>query len=62
MAVPLLAIAALLLPMMLAQTVMQVRAGVAFGPASAEPMVGFSLLSAGGVLWALARGPCLWLA
>lgn len=57
LAVPLLAIAALLLPMMLAQTIMQLRAGVAFGPEAAAPLIGFSLLSAGAVyfLWRLAR-------
>ncbi len=57
LAVPLLAIAALLLPMMLAQTIMQLRAGVAFGPEAAAPLAGFSLLSAGAAwfLWTLTR-------
>lgn len=58
LAIPLLSIAALLLPMMLAQTAMQLRAGVAFGPEAAAPLVGFSVVSAGAAwfLWALARG------
>lgn len=47
--IPLLSVAALLLPMMLVQTVMQFRAGVAFGPEAAAPLVGFSLVSAGAV-------------
>lgn len=53
LAVPLLAIAALLLPMMLAQTVMQVRAGVSFGAEAAAPLLGFSLLSAGAAYFLL---------
>lgn len=55
LSVPLLAIAALLLPMMLAQTVMQLRAGVAFGPEAAAPLLGFSAVSAGAAyfLWRL---------
>lgn len=54
-AVPLLSIAALLLPMMAAQTLMQLRAGVALGPESLAPLIGFSLLSpaAGWFLWRL---------
>ena len=58
LAIPLLAIAAFLLPMMLAQTVMQVRAGATFGPEAAAPLAGFSLVSAGAAwfLWRLARG------
>jgi hypothetical protein len=57
LAVPLLAIAALLLPMMALQTVMQLRAGVAFGPEAAAPFAGFLLVSAGAIyfLWCLAR-------
>ncbi len=57
LAVPLLAIAALLLPMMALQTVMKLRAGVAFGPEAAAPFVWFLLVSAGATcfLWRLAR-------
>ena len=57
LAVPLLAIAALLLPMMAAQTVVQLRAGVAFGPEAVAPLVGFSVVSAGAAyfLWKLSR-------
>jgi hypothetical protein len=47
LALPLLAIAGLLLPMMVAQTLMQLRAGVAFGPEAAAPLIGFSLVSGG---------------
>lgn len=47
LALPLLGVAVLLLPMMLAQTAMQLRAGVAFGPEAAAPLAGFSLVSAG---------------
>jgi hypothetical protein len=55
LAVPLLSIAALLLPMMALQTVLQLRAGVAFGAEAAAPFLGFSVLSAGAVffLWRL---------
>ena len=55
LAVPLLSIAALLLPMMAFQTVMQLRAGVAFGPEAAAPFLGFSVLSVGATffLWKL---------
>jgi hypothetical protein len=61
LAIPLLAIAALLLPMMLAQTIMQLRAGVAFGPEAAAPLAGFTLVSVGAAwfLWRLARGAVL---
>ena len=52
--VPLLVIAALLLPMMATQTIMQLRAGVSFGPEAAAPFLGFGLLS-GGAIWFLAR-------
>jgi hypothetical protein len=57
LAVPMLAIAALLLPMMVAQTVMQLRADVALGPEAAAPLFGFAMLSAGAAyfLWRLAR-------
>ncbi len=57
LAVPLLAIAALLLPMMALQTAMQLRAGVAFGPEAAAPFLGFLLVSSGAIyfLWRLAR-------
>lgn len=59
LAVPLLSIAVLLLPMMALQTMMQLRAGVAFGPEAAAPFVGFSVVSAGAgyFLWKLASGP-----
>ena len=53
-ALPLLAFAALLLPMMGLQTLMQVRAGVAFGPEAAAPFVGFTLVSAGAI-WFLTQ-------
>lgn len=55
LAVPLLSIAALLLPMMAFQTVMQLRAGVAFGLEAAAPFLGFSVVSAGAAffLWKL---------
>ncbi|MDF0602775.1 hypothetical protein P1J78_18700 [Psychromarinibacter sp. C21-152] len=58
LAIPLLAIAALLLPMMLSQTVMQLRAGAALGPEAVAPLAGFALVSAGAAwfLWRLARG------
>ncbi len=57
LAVPLLGIAALLLPMMVLQTGMQLRAGVTFGPEAAVPFFGFGLVSTGAVwaLWRLAR-------
>ena len=56
-ALPLLAIAGLLLPMMVALTLMQLRAGVTFGPEAAAPLIGFSLLSGGAFffLWRVAR-------
>jgi hypothetical protein len=55
LAVPLLGIAALLLPMRVSQTVMQLRAGVTFGPEVTAPLVGFSLISVGATcfLWKL---------
>lgn len=49
---PLLWLAALLLPMMVLQTIMQLRAGVAFGPEAGAPFVGFGLVS-GGAIWFL---------
>jgi hypothetical protein len=54
---PLLSIAALLLPMMIAQTMMQLRAGVVFGPGAAAPLIGFGLLSGGALffLWRVTR-------
>lgn len=52
LSLPLLSIAALLLPMMVLQTIMQLRAGVAFGPEAAAPFVGFLLVS-GGAVWFL---------
>ena len=54
LALSLLSIAALLLPMMVLQTIMQLRAGVSFGPEAAAPFVGFSLISAGAI-WFLVR-------
>jgi hypothetical protein len=53
---PLLWLAALLLPMMVLQTIMQLRAGVAFGPEAVAPFVGFGVISAG-ALWFLVRLP-----
>jgi hypothetical protein len=50
---PLLTFAALLLPMMISQTIMQLRAGVSFGPEAAAPFLGFGLIS-GGAIWFLA--------
>ncbi len=47
LALPLVAFAALLLPMMVLQTVMQIRVGVAFGPEAAVPFIGFTLVSVG---------------
>lgn len=55
---PLVWLAALLLPMMALQTIMQLRAGVAFGPEATAPFVGFGLISAG-ALWFLWRLLCL---
>ncbi len=57
-ALSLLSIAAVLLPTIVLQTVMQLRAGVAFGPEAAAPFIGFMLVS-GGAAWflrALVRG------
>lgn len=54
LALPLLSIAALLLPMMTLQTLMQIGAGVVFGPEAAVPFVGFALVS-GGAAWFLVR-------
>lgn len=51
---PLLTFAALLLPMMVSQTIMQLRAGVSFGPEAAAPFLGFGLVS-GGAIWFLIR-------
>lgn len=53
---PLLWLAAFLLPMMLLQTVMQLCAGVSFGREATAPFVGFGLVS-GGALWFLLRVP-----
>lgn len=47
---PLMRRAALLLPMMVLQTIMQLGAGVAFGPEAAASFVGFDLVS-GGATW-----------
>lgn len=52
LALPLLSIAVLLLPMMVLQTVMQLRARVALGPEAAAPFIGFTLVS-GGTAWFL---------
>ena len=52
LAIPLLGIAASLLPMMALQTVMQLRAGVEFGPEALGPFVGFGLISPA-ALWFL---------
>ena len=43
--------------MMIAQTIMQLRLGVEFGPEAAAPMLGFSLISAGAAyfLWQYAK-------
>ena len=59
LALPLLALAATLLPMMALQTAMQLRAGVRFGPEAAVPLAAFGLLSAVAAwfLWRIARGP-----
>lgn len=56
LAVPLLAVAALLLPMMMLQTAMQLRAGVGFEPEAAVPLIGFTVVSVGAAyfLWKLA--------
>lgn len=53
---PLLWLAALLLPMMVLQTLMQLRADVTFGPEAAAPFVGFGLIS-GGAIWFLLHLP-----
>ncbi len=55
MAVPLLMLEALLLPMMVAQTVLQLNAGVVLGPEAAIPLVGFGVISAAAIwfLWAV---------
>jgi hypothetical protein len=57
LALPLLALAATLLPMMALQTAMQLRAGVTFGPEATVPLAGFGFLSAGAVwfFWRMAR-------
>ena len=54
LAVPLLCFAGLLLPMMALQTLMQLRAGVSFGPEAVAPFAGFGLVS-GGAAWFLWR-------
>lgn len=48
---PLLALAALLLPMMAAQTAMQLTVGVAFGSEAAAPFLGFGLISLGAAVY-----------
>ena len=57
LALPLLGIEATLLPMMTLQTIMQLQAGVVFGPEAAAPFLGFGLLSLASVwfLWRMAR-------
>lgn len=57
LALPLLAIASLLLPMMVAQTLMQLRADVAFETTAAAPLIGFTVISSGAAyfLWRFAR-------
>jgi len=53
---PLFWLAAFLLPMMAVQTLMQLQAGVSFGPEAAAPFIGFGLVS-GGATWLLVRVP-----
>jgi len=59
LSVPLLGVCATLLPMMALQTVMQISAGVTFGPEAIAPFLGFGLISpmAAWFLWRMARAP-----